>query len=133
MSVNVHEILPQRPPFVFVDEILECSASRAVTLFCPTEGHPLVFAGHLTMGGVVETMAQSSAMLGANEHIGRHRGVIAVVKDLEIALQPCVGQSVTTEVSLLQDIFGMRLVRAVMSSGDEVMARGTLKLMVKSI
>jgi 3-hydroxyacyl-[acyl-carrier-protein] dehydratase len=62
------EVLPHRPPFLFVDELVEVSAGESVTARWHLTGEETFFAGHFpgrpTLPGVlmVEALAQVGAI-----------------------------------------------------------------------
>jgi 3-hydroxymyristoyl/3-hydroxydecanoyl-(acyl carrier protein) dehydratase len=71
----VSEVLPQRPPFLFVDEVLEVTPARVVAarLFRPDEdffkghfpGQPVV-PGVLLVEGLAQTLAYGALVTGAS-------------------------------------------------------------------
>lgn len=125
---NITDILPQKAPFVFVDEVVGYDVSSAVTRFTVTAGHPLVEDGRLTLGGMLENMAQTMAAHAALSCDGTPRvGVIAAVPQMTIHGRPAVGETLTTDVRILESVFGMVLSEAVITVNGQIIATAKLK------
>ena len=60
-QIPIEYLLPQRPPFVFVDHLLHHEEECTRTSFRIPEQGIFVENGRLATGGLVEQMAQSSA------------------------------------------------------------------------
>ena len=107
-------VLPHRPPFLYVDRVLECAAGRAVAerAFPPDEpffaGH---FPGHPVVPGVIliEGLAQTLAYLALREHPGR-RVLLTGIDACRIRRPVRPGETVTYTVEV--DRVRMNLVAA---------------------
>lgn len=98
--------IPQRPPFVLVDVLLEVADTRTVSAFTIPADHVLCEASALSAEGLVENMAQTAAagagyraVVRADTSHGNNApqvGFIGAVKGLTIHRLPAVGEQVTT-------------------------------------
>ena len=62
-DIPIGELLPQQPPFRFVDSLEEYTAELARIRFTPEEGKNLLMEdGCLSAAGLMEHMAQCSAV-----------------------------------------------------------------------
>ena len=59
--IPAKDILPQKPPFLFVDSLLSYEGDETRTAFTVPQEGILVENGHLMASGLLEHMAQSSA------------------------------------------------------------------------
>src|SRR5580692_2908208 len=93
---DITELIPQGPPFVLVDRLLEADESGARTRFRVTADNPMVMDGRFCAGGLMENMAQTAAA-GAG-YVARaaggpiSSGAIISVNNLEIDRLPAIGE-----------------------------------------
>ena len=132
IDIPILEILPQRPPFLFVDRLLHYDDIETRTAFTVREGQLMVENGHLSASGILENMAQSSAArIGYLHkyilHIPVRIGFIGAIRKLRIHRLPAVGETLETTILLKEDVFGISLTDAVVRIGDEVIAEASLK------
>jgi len=132
---EIESILPHRPPFLLVDEVLELDpGSRVVARKRVTEedcaGH---FPGNPIMPGVkvVEAMAQAGAVavLAEDENRGK-LALFAGIQDVRFKRVVRPGDELTLicELERVRGPIGRGRARA--SVGDELAARGTLTFAV---
>lgn len=132
-SIPIGEILPQQPPFRFVDSFENYTEDGAVVAFTPQRGKQLLMEdGHLSAAGLVEHMAQASAArVGYVSkyilHIPVSIGFIGQVRKLIINRLPREGERIETEVLIRQEVFKITLADIVVRSGSEVLASASLK------
>lgn len=131
-QIPIGSILPQRPPFVFVDRLLYYDEKLTRTGFRVPEAGLFVEDGRLRTAGLVEHMAQSSAarigyIARYIRHIPVQIGFIGSVRKLRIYRHPAAGEWLETEVRLQEDIFGITLTDVTVRSGDEILAAAALK------
>ena len=129
---HVLDLIPQRPPFVLVDTLLEATTTRFRSAFTVPADHVLVEHGELSASGLIENAAQTAAMgLG---YVAKERdtpapiGFIGAVSKLQVEARPLVGDRLETLVELTHEVMMARVLEAVVSRGTEVLARLELKV-----
>jgi len=129
MISGVETYIPQRPPFVFIDEVVSVNNERAVSAFTIREDCPLVANGHLSLAGLMENAAQTCAVR-AGYCGGNKIGFIGAVKTMQASRLPKIGETLTTEVVLVQEVMNISLIECTTKVADEVIATTTLKLAI---
>lgn len=120
---SILSFLPQRPPFVFVDSIEEVNASFARTRFTIPANCPLVSENILPLSGLMENAAQTCATRAGNTI-----GYIGAVKQMEVKRFPLVGETLTTEAVVVQEVLNISLMECTTRIGNELIATTTLKI-----
>ena len=131
-DIAICEILPQREPFLFVDELLHYDERETRTAYTVPAEHLLVEDGVLTAAGILENMAQSSAarigyLCKFVRHVPVRIGYIGAVRKFRLHRLPAVGETLQTTILLREDVFGISLTDAVVRVGDEIIAEASLK------
>ena len=129
MISGVETYIPQRPPFVFIDEVVSVNNERAVSAFTIREGCPLVTNGHLSLAGLMENAAQTCAVR-AGFCGGNKIGFIGAVKTMQASRLPKIGETLTTEVVLVQEVMNISLIECTTKVAEEMIATTTLKLAI---
>lgn len=108
------DYIPQRPPFVLVDNIVDCDDVVIVTDFNVPQEHVLVRQGMLTAPGVMENIAQTcAARIGwMNRNKPVRIGVIGSISKLNIVRLPKVGELLHTKVTVESEVFEATIVHA---------------------
>lgn len=137
-SIDIHEILPQRDPFVMIDTMVHFEMSNTTTETTIRESNIFVTDGVFTASGLIENIAQTcAARVGyVNKYIllkGVEIGFIGAVRNFVVHRLPAVGQLITTKVDILQDIFGMTLANATVTCEGELVAETEIKLSVRQV
>ena len=129
---DILTIIPQRPPFVFVDRMLRASMEQVQVVFLVTEACPLVEDGCLRLAGLVEHAAQACAAragwLQQVQHQAIRIGYIGAIKQIEATRLPQIGETLTTTATLIQEVANISLLECVTCVGDEQIAHTTIKL-----
>ena len=131
-DIDISTILPQRPPFVFVDALVSYDDEKTVTKYTVREDSLFVEDGRFLSAGLVENMAQSSAarigyIACYIKHIPVTIGYIGNVRNLRIYRNPVPGETITTTVILKEEIFSIVLTDIVIRCGEEVIAEASVK------
>ena len=136
-DIPLNELLPQRPPFVMIDRLVSCDDVFSVTELEVRPDNIFVSDNRLSAAGLVENIAQTcAARIGYINLISGKPvkiGVIGSISNLNIVRTPNVGEQLTTTIELLEEVFQMTLVEAVVRSGDEEMARCDMKIALTDI
>jgi predicted hotdog family 3-hydroxylacyl-ACP dehydratase len=132
-SIPILELLPQRPPFVMVDNLTDYGETQSTCCLTVRADNVFFEKGCLTAPGIIEHIAQTcAARLGYyNRYIlksGVRLGFIGEVKDLSILRLPREGELIETTVTVMQEIFDVTLVTAEVRVGTEVIATTRLKI-----
>ena len=131
-QIPVDTLLPQRPPFLFVDRLLHYDKDVTRTAFRVPETGLFVEDGRFRTAGLVEHMAQSAALrIGYVSryvlHVPVRVGYIGSVRKLEVFQNPIAGQVLETSVFVREEIFGITLADVEVRCGTEPVARASLK------
>ena len=132
-QIDIHELLPQREPFVMVDKLVYFDEKTTTTSFLVREDNLFVENGRLNACALAENIAQTcAARLGyVNKYIlkrGIQIGFIGAVKDMKVMDTPVVGDVLTTTIHVLEQIMGLTLVTAVIRIGDRVVTTAEMKI-----
>ena len=135
-DIPIGELLPQQPPFRFVDALELYSEEVTRVSFTVGDHHLLLDGDHLAASGLVEHMAQASAArVGYVSkyilHIPVRIGYIGQVKKLVIHRLPRKGETLITDVMVRNEVFNITLADMEVRCGDELIATATLKSAIK--
>lgn len=137
-SLDVLELLPQRPPIVMIDRLASCEPAcsrseltvRADNIFCDSDGQ-------FTACGMMENIAQTCAA-----HIGYCQlitgqpirlGFIGAIRHARVLRQPRVGELLSTQIDVLEDVFGMMLVGASIKADGQTVCECEMKIALSGI
>ena len=135
-SIDIHELLPQQEPFVMVGRLVYFDAVRTM---CETDikaDNIFVEDGRLSAPGMIENIAQTCAVrIGYfNKYILKkavRKGVVGAIRNLEVSGLPEVGQQIVTIVDVVEEVFGMTLVSAVIKQGSRTLVTTEMKIALK--
>lgn len=135
-SIDVHELLPQQEPFVMISRLVRFDMVTTVTETAIVADNLFVEEGRFSASGLIENIAQTcAARIGyVNKYIlkkGIQIGFIGAVRNLQIHDLPRVGETITTTVDVLEEVFGMTLATATVTEGDRVLVTTEMKIAVK--
>lgn len=136
-DIPIGELLPQQPPFRFVDRLVYYNDQEARVSFTPGGGNLLMEDGCLCAAGVLEHMAQASAARTGyyNKyilHLPVRIGFIGQVKKFELFRQPKAGEKLETSVFVRQEVFQITLADVVVKTASgELLATAVLKSALK--
>lgn len=101
LPTNASAFIPQKPPMVMIDHIIQCNDNMIVTDFEIKEACILVENHQLSVAGIMENIAQTSAaQIGyTNQDQPVAIGVIGAINDFELFEIPRCGTIIHTEVT----------------------------------
>lgn len=137
-EIDVRDLLPQREPLVMVDRLLHCDTVVTCTSLRVDEGNVFREGDALSAAGVIEHVAQTcAARMGyMNKYVYRDAvkiGFIGAIRELEIERLPRVGETMTTRVEVVEEVFRMTLVKARTRVGEEVVATCEMKIAITDL
>lgn len=135
-GIDIHELLPQQEPFVMISSLVRFDMQTTVTETIVSADNMFVEDGVFTAPGIVENIAQTcAARIGyVNKYIlkkGIQLGFIGAIRDLKVKNLPKVGDTITTTISVIDSVFGMTLVDAVVLNNGADVASAQMKIAVK--
>ncbi len=135
-GIDIHELLPQQEPFVMISSLVRFDMQTTVTETIVSADNMFVEDGVFTAPGIVENIAQTcAARIGyVNKYIlkkGIQLGFIGAIRDLKVKDLPKVGDTITTTISVIDSVFGMTLVDAVVLNNGAEVVSAQMKIAVK--
>ncbi len=113
---NILELIPQRAPIVMVDEFLGFDDNMSRTRFTVYKENIFVDDDTLSECGLIEHIAQSAAARVGYIFKSQNQpipiGYIGSVNNFTITEHPHVGDTITTNVEVLQEVFNITLIEA---------------------
>jgi len=139
MIVSSKEILnyiPQRPPMVMVDSLVEATEKRIVSRFTILKGNVFVEENVLKEPGIVENIAQTAAAGVGYKQVTQKLpvklGFIAAIKNLKIYSLPDLNNQLETIVEVVNEVMDVTIVQGtVMVSGNKI-AECELRIFVQA-
>ncbi len=135
MLVSQHLILsviPQRPPFVMVDALVDVNETCTYTSFLITDDNVLISDGRFTEAGLMENMAQTAAA-GAGYAAKKkgnavQLGYIGAVKNLEVFSLPAVGDVLSTCINIINNVFEVTIISGEVMCNNNLIAKCEMKI-----
>jgi predicted hotdog family 3-hydroxylacyl-ACP dehydratase len=136
-ELTIEELIPQRPPFVMIDRLVSSDEVYSVTELSICEDNLFVEEGRLSASGLIENIAQTCAArigyINQSDDKPIKIGVIGSISNLNIERTPKVGEKLTTTIKLLEEVFQMTLVEAVIASDNEEIVHANMKIALTDI
>ncbi len=135
-QIDIHSLLPQQEPFVMIGSLVYFDERRTITETTIKEDIIFVDDGMFSASGLIENIAQTcAARIGfVNKYIlkkGIQIGFIGAIRNLELFRLPNVGETITTTMDVVEEVFGMTLAQARVSCGEETLVSTDIKIALK--
>lgn len=132
MNLLASEYIPQKPPFIMVDNILSCNDMQTVTNFKINENNIFVKDNLLQEAGIIENIAQTcAARIGyLNQQQEIRVGVIGAIKNLEIYKLVAVNEILTTTIKTVAEVFDSVIIDAEIYSNNLIIAKAEMKVFI---
>lgn len=131
----VESLIPQRSPFVMVNELSEYSENHLISGFEIKEDNIFVQNGTFQASGLIEHQAQSVALHTGYKYylLGKEAptGYIGAIKSFEAEALPKIGDRLKSEVTILNEVMGVTLVNIITKLNDVEIANSQMKTVVK--
>lgn len=132
-KIDIHELLPQQPPFVMVDKLMHFDETVTTTAFEVRADNIFVDDGTLNACALAENIAQTcAARLGfVNKYILKRAiqlGFIGSIRNMQVMRTPSVGEKLTTTIVVREQIMGLTLVDATILVGEEIIVTAEMKI-----
>lgn len=129
---GILELIPQRRPFVMVDSLVYCDSGTTRTRLEVRADNIFNDGGRLSTAGICENIAQTCAArlgylsLASGQPV--KLGYIGAISNMQVYRTPLTGETLDTEIKVLQEVFNITLVHAVAKCGEELIAQTDLKI-----
>ena len=137
-DIDIKDLLPQRPPMLQVDAMVDYAEGYALTEFLVREDCIFVEDGVMKAEGIIENVAQTcAARIGYYDRfvlkVPVKIGYIGAIKGFQVYSSPAVGTLLKTSSTVQSEFFGISLVRAEVrdAATGELVAAGTMKIAIK--
>ncbi|MDB5118590.1 MAG: 3-hydroxyacyl-ACP dehydratase [Mucilaginibacter sp.] len=131
---SILSLIPQKPPFVMVGELLFSDDNITKTSFTVTADNIFAINGEFSEAGLMENMAQTAAAGSGNMARIENRpvatGYIGQVKNLEVFDLPKVGDELLTEVKMEVQVFDAGIVSGKVWCNDIIVAQCEMKIFI---
>jgi predicted hotdog family 3-hydroxylacyl-ACP dehydratase len=129
---DVLSLIPQRPPFVMVGQLVYADENKAESSFTISEENVLTNDGFFSEAGIIENVAQSAALhagfVARKLGMETPRGMIGGIKNLSISRLPKVEEKINTTISLEHEVINAKIVKGIVSIGKDVIAECEMKV-----
>ena len=134
-QVPILKLIPQRPPFVMVGELIEYNETGFASTFSIDADNIFVKNGRFTEEGMLENIAQTAAA-GAGygffiEQKEIKLGYIGALKNARILKLPAVHTSIRTEVKVLTKVLNVDIVEGkIFDANHNLLASCEMKIFI---
>jgi len=133
---EVFRIIPQRPPFVFIDTFYKPTEDTFFTSFKIDPDNPLVTKGILQESGLFENIAQTAAAgNGYQSHLKQSTpvvGFIGAIKKSKLYKLPRVGNTIHTRVKTVSELMNAMVVEGEVYLNEEILLSCQLNIFLES-
>ena len=133
-DISMRELIPQRPPFVMIDKLLSFDMVSTVTQLEIRDDNVFCKEGRLSAEGLMENIAQTCAARIGYINMTKNEtvkiGVIGSVNNYEIFRLPKVGEVIITTIEMMEEMFQVTMVKAIVKCGEETMAQANMKIAI---
>ena len=134
---NIEILIPQRPPFVMIDKLLEVTETATTTGFTILNDNIFVQDGIFKEPGLVENIAQTAAAragyVSKTENKPVLVGYIGAVNNLQIFLLPKTGDELITEIAIENQIFDVTLISGKITCNKQLIAQCNMKIFISKL
>ena len=136
-DITLKELIPQRPPFVMIDKMLSFNMTVTETQLEVRADNVFCKEGKLSAEGLMENIAQTCAARMGYINLTKNEavkiGVIGSVNNYEVFRTPKVGEIIVTSIEVIEEMFQITMVKAVVKCGDETLAQANMKIALMDI
>lgn len=129
-------LLPQRPPIVMVDTLVDATDTEAHTALTVTPSNMFCANGELREPGLIEHIAQSAAAFAGystfKQGLPPKLGYIGEIKKMRIEALPHVGDCLHTHLQIIGEAAGITLLAAETMVNDATIVTGQMKIFIKN-
>ena len=134
---NIESLIPQKPPFVMVDKLLNFSDTTITTGFTIKDDNIFVEHGQFKEPGLIENIAQTAAARAGYVSVTENKpvlvGYIGAINNLQIFMLPKTGDELCTEITIENQIFDVTLISGKISCNNKLIAKCKMKIFINQL
>lgn len=131
---KIKELLPQKAPFVMVNQLLEYSEKTITTGFTIEKENIFIEDGYFNESGMIENIAQSTALHTGYDFYMRNEdapvGYIGSISNVKLFKRPKLNKYITTKVEIIKEFMGITLVTGQIFCEDEILLEAKMKTVI---
>ncbi|MEX6688115.1 3-hydroxyacyl-ACP dehydratase [Danxiaibacter flavus] len=131
---DILSLIPQAPPFVMVDRLLQADETTARTSFRIVEENVFVENGFFKEPGLLENIAQTAAagagFKAQQENKPVATGFIGAIKNFEVFDLPVINDEIVTEVVIKNQVFNVTIIEGKIWLNENIIASCEMKLFI---
>ncbi|MBU0765079.1 MAG: 3-hydroxyacyl-ACP dehydratase [Bacteroidetes bacterium] len=132
---RIAEFLPQKEPFIMIDELVMTDSTTTITAFEIREDNIFCHNGVFLESGIIENIAQTAAVragyMAKTKNMKTPLGYIGAVKDLIIHFLPGQNMKIRTEIVLENRILDVALISGRVFCSNKTAAECNMKIFEK--
>lgn len=133
---EIQNLLPQRPPMVMIDCLVDCDEKYAVSMLEIREENIFTGKNGFTSAGMLEAMAQTAAArtgyLLQNYRSESNKkppvGVIGSIKNFRLYFEPKVESVITTTVEIKHEVLQATVISGRVETGGRLAAESEMQI-----
>lgn len=133
---DITRVIPQRPPFVMVDELVQDDEAVTRTRFRVKPQQLFLENDRLEAAALVENIAQTAAAGVGYKALQSGQpvqiGFIGAIRNLVVHELPSTGDLLETETKLVNTVFNVSVVEGTVSANGRVLATCEMKIFLQS-
>lgn len=132
---GIEQLIPQRSPIIMVDKFFGIEDHHSFSGLTVTADNLFCEDGKLQEAGIIEHIAQSAAARIGYLYLLQKQevplGFIGSVDKLKLQALPDTGTELFTEITVVQEVFDITLIAAVVKANEQVIAECQMKIFIK--
>lgn len=133
-GVDLKKLIPQKDPIVMISSLETYQENALQSSFLVTKECIFIQDVELAETGLIEHMAQSVALhTGYSfylQNLPAPIGYIGAIQHVEIHLLPKIGQTIYSDVKIIQEFFGVTLVEIITKLDGKIIAKAQMKTVI---
>lgn len=131
-GTQILDLIPQRAPMVMLDKFFGIENDCSYSALTVQPGNIFFSDGYLRESGIIEHIAQSAAArigyLAKSRNEPVPLGFIGSIDHCTIYTLPRAGDEMRTAITVIQEIFSITLIQAVVRVNDRLLAECKMKI-----
>ncbi len=137
LATDILPFIPQRPPFVMIENLIACDELSASTTFTVKEDNIFTEKRVLREPALVENIAQTAAArigyICWQENKPVPVGFIGAVQQLKINHLPSVGDVLHTSVTIKNQVFNATIIEGLITCNGEEIAGCEMRIFIGNV